>query len=398
MQFFIHPARNEDLLKRMEKLAKIAKKLSIQAPEAIVTGVQIWPRIFDKQGKLKKPEQRLLSVEFLGVSPKLEGGWEFQGTLEHKNGGMNLVKSIPGVELPLAYQTTKAFCDHCKRVRSRAETFIVKSETGELKQVGRSCLKDYLGHRALEQIGWLHTFFDEMERLGRDEDMGGGYGPSLVPVLDVLAHSVAMVELHGFFGRDAAEKMNTYATSSRVSHNIWPPKHDRNFKKVELTKADFEKATEILAWIGTLDSNSNYNHNLKVTALHQDFATHRDLGMLASAVFSHKKAMGLIAERQAKTVVESKHFGTIGARDTMTLTVIHEFSFSTDFGAMWIFLMKDEAGNVAKWKTSSPALESGKTYEIKGTIKAHVDYKGTAQTELSRCKVIKELEAQKVAS
>ncbi|NDC55529.1 MAG: hypothetical protein EBZ69_01715, partial [Alphaproteobacteria bacterium] len=74
MQFAIHQTKTEALSKLIEKLAKTATKLKAEAPEAIVRGVQIWPAITTASGYLVKPQQTKTIVEFLGVSPKLEGG------------------------------------------------------------------------------------------------------------------------------------------------------------------------------------------------------------------------------------------------------------------------------------------------------------------------------------
>ena len=184
MQFLIPQARIEHLNQTIITLAKTAKKLGVPTPEAIVRGVQIFPAITSRTGQAIMLEKRKTIVEFLGISPKLDGGWEFMATLEHLQ-GINVVRAIPGIELPESFQTSKPFCDHCKKHRGRKETFIVKSEAGELKQVGRACLKDYLGHKSLEQIGWLHTFIDQVQKCSDDEESSGQI-PSQVGPIEML--------------------------------------------------------------------------------------------------------------------------------------------------------------------------------------------------------------------
>ncbi|NDG03362.1 MAG: hypothetical protein EB119_09275, partial [Synechococcaceae bacterium WBB_34_004] len=263
MQFAIHQTKLESLSKLIEKLAKTATKLKAEAPEAIVRGVQIWPAITTASGYLVKPQQTKTIVEFLGVSPKLEGGWEFLATLEHL-GDTNVVRAIPGVTLPEAFQTSKPFCDHCQKIRGRKETFVVKSEAGEIKQVGRACLKDYLGHKSLEQIGWLHTLIAEIREFNDDE--GSSHIPNQIGPIEMLIHAVAVIEAFGFFGREAAARCDQFPTSDRVLANIWGLNET---DKVQLTEAHLAKAEEVFAWIGTLSSDSQYNHNLKATALHK---------------------------------------------------------------------------------------------------------------------------------
>ena len=47
--------------------------------------------------------------------------------------------------------------------------------------------------------------------------------------------------------------------------------------------------------------------------------------------------------------------------------------------------MQDEGGNVYVWKTTSQKLEEHETYQLRGTVKSHDDYKGIPQTTLTRC-------------
>lgn len=71
----------------------------------------------------------------------------------------------------------------------------------------------------------------------------------------------------------------------------------------------------------------------------------------------------------------------------------------------YIHTFEDTMGNILVWKTTSSLYEikEGDTVSLKGTVKAHDEYKGEKQTQLQRCKVevlqkVKELtEAEKKA-
>jgi hypothetical protein len=61
--------------------------------------------------------------------------------------------------------------------------------------------------------------------------------------------------------------------------------------------------------------------------------------------------------------------------------------------------MEDDKGNQFKWFASKySGMEVGKTYKIRGTVKAHDEYQGRKQTALTRCKVEGEVVAQVEAS
>lgn len=98
----------------------------------------------------------------------------------------------------------------------------------------------------------------------------------------------------------------------------------------------------------------------------------------------------------------SKHIGTIGSKITAEVTLINEYCFDNHFGYRttknYIYTMKDDEGNILVWKTTSnlvswneakeedEAIFKGDRMQISGTVKEHGEYKGTAQTVLSRCK------------
>lgn len=97
------------------------------------------------------------------------------------------------------------------------------------------------------------------------------------------------------------------------------------------------------------------------------------------------------AENAPKTA--SEFIGNVGDKVDLPLTFKKTRWYETHFSyygeTVWIYTFCDANGNTVVWKTSKCVhLEEGLTYEVKGTIKAHNEYKGDNQTELTRCKVI----------
>ena len=54
-----------------------------------------------------------------------------------------------------------------------------------------------------------------------------------------------------------------------------------------------------------------------------------------------------------------------------------------------INVFRDDAGNCFIWKSTSAFfnIPEGEKVRLRGTVKEHIDYKGTKQTVLQRCKV-----------
>lgn len=70
--------------------------------------------------------------------------WMFVASVQHTEKG-NIINSTGcSIEVPERYYTSEPICEHCNSRRARKDTYIVMNQiTGEFKQVGKSCLKDF---------------------------------------------------------------------------------------------------------------------------------------------------------------------------------------------------------------------------------------------------------------
>ncbi len=89
---------------------------------------------------------------------------------------------------------------------------------------------------------------------------------------------------------------------------------------------------------------------------------------------------------------ESQYIGTVGDVIVVTAKLVGIHQYETHFSyygeTNYIYKFTDENGNIIVWKTSSfQQITEGETYEIKGKIKEHNEYKGEKQTVLARCKI-----------
>lgn len=91
-----------------------------------------------------------------------------------------------------------------------------------------------------------------------------------------------------------------------------------------------------------------------------------------------------IADHAPKT----EYFGNIGDKVELTLTLTHIGGYDTMYGFTSVYTFVDADGHQFVWKTGCYLDQSeGSTLTVRGTIKAHSEYHGTRQTELTRCKV-----------
>lgn len=87
---------------------------------------------------------------------------------------------------------------------------------------------------------------------------------------------------------------------------------------------------------------------------------------------------------------KSTHQGEIGERlRNIPVVVVSCNQFTSNFGDKNVITFEDEYENVYVWFTTTRSLEAGTHWILTGTVKAHNIYKGTAQTTLTRCSLVK---------
>lgn len=354
-------------------------------------------------------------VEMTGGVAKI-AGWEFAATLEHDvETGLTVLRtsSAFGRELPARFRKSEPVCDHCNLKRTRKDTYVVyNAERDEFKQIGRQCIKDFLGHsdpnQALEIAAmWqdveviLSGDFDDSEDNWREWDNTMNRGP----VMDLnmfLDRAVAVVRVFGFVSRKSVmEKGEGIATSYRVMDHLFPTRDQLKSDKfraeiasTEPTDADKAKAQAALEWIKGQDADklNDYMFNL-FAATANDIMPYRRAGIVASLVSAYNRHIEFEDARVRKAkdwqnkIASAHHVGEVGKRlRGLTLTVIRVIPREGDYGVTYITGLEDADRNQFTWFASGTELEVGQTYKVDGTVKEHGDFRGMPQTVLTRCK------------
>lgn len=301
-------------------------------------------------------------------------GYRFVARIEHAPGG-NIIFTLGDKSIPEKYRTTSSTCDHCGLRRGRAATFVVE-RNGSFQQIGSSCLEMALGTSAAK----LARAFD-VERSIRDaaEESCGG-GALQIDLIDFLHNVAALTLSQGFIGRAQAQESNSVSTADMALNSR---------TSIVQTDESRELAELALSWAQTMsdkDAASQYNSNLRAIAL-DGMVDYRRAGMAATIITGYRRDLEkFIAQRNVKADPKpSRYVGTLKKRMELRLRVQRVFSYDTPFGTSHIHIMADDKDNIFKWRTSSRLLSEGETYDIRGTVKDHVEYKGVKQTELTRC-------------
>ena len=343
---------------------------------------------------------RMIDIEASGLAAV--NGWRFAASLDYTPKG-NIIKGVEGLEIPERYYNCAPWCEHCRTNRDRAHSYIVyKEDSGEFKQVGKSCLKDFTGGLSAEQVAQFESWIKEAE----NATCGGSWwAREYFNVDGYMAYVAETIRVFGYVRRhgndistaDRAEEL--YRKDNGMRYPQAKPTAERFYEAESRgfngkNPDSIELAHKVKKWIVNNERNDNYFHNLKVacSSEHLDLG---NIGLLASAFPAYNKELEREAERrereeQAKEkAAKSSWMGEIGKR--VSFEVADYFiitSWETQWGYTTVYKFVSKDGLEATWKTSS-WVEADKVVGkiITGTIKELKEWNGIKQTELTRCKI-----------
>lgn len=387
-EYLIPHSNLDTLLTALKRLQNRAIKLGMAMD---------WTSEFSHQTTSEKGKiTKFYKLSLFGQTPKYEG-WSFIATLQHLEIG-TILRCVPGETIPDNYRTATNYCDHCQSNRRRIDTFVVRHDERGYRQVGRQCLKDFLGHddpHALASFAELLITAGELASSSAndpdmDDDGEREAGPRAIQYFS-LAHLLptisACIRVHGWTSRTAARDKGISSTADDAFNQIYNPKLKPE-DKIKLTEKDEADAISAIEWAEKLVYKlplSDYEHNVALIATAGMYDP-RTLGTAASILSSWKRTVERENDRTRRSE-NTKHVGIVGEKIQWTLQLVSERSVDGRFGVKHLYTFADEEGNTVIWWTQSIDLTEGAKYIVKGTVKKHGEYNGTKQTELTRCKV-----------
>lgn len=360
-----------------------------------------------------------VEVEVEGEQPKLPGGWELLGVVDHRE-AVAITKVVPGRELPEGQRDRGAVCDHCNTKRHRADTFVLQAEDGRVVQVGRNCLADFLGAMIDEPerlLGFYVSIPDLLDRDWDGDEFWGDGGPrarTMIEVEQVVLISAAMVDQYGWVSKTRARDEDIAATADDVAFLLFPPRftgspNDPNYLAWKERKDALEarakpslveEAKAATEWAkGQLDADNDYLRNLAACAISERVGVDK-LGLVASLIASYRRAQERFQERErkAQATAASKHLGKPKQRLTLAVSLLERpRAFEGHYGTRYLHTFVTADGNVVKWWAQGQDLtvgdggvEVGQPVTIKATVKKHEEWQGRAETLVQRVALVVE--------
>lgn len=380
--------------------------------------------------KVSIPVQ-MVEVELFGDSPKLDG-WEFAGTIDGVN-GESIFNMVPGHSLPsksvrMAWTSSK--CDHCNVDRYRKQTFILTrpaqyngywkdskkpymTSAAKWIVVGRTCLKDFMGHASAEQLVRFARFIDELQGSVRNS-VGGGYVAQQFPIQDVLLRTIAQVKAKGYISSKKANELSTETrtVTSTASHVKWSfmPRFGKSDPLAEWQKAieeqarlkgittilgkrDVAEVQKIITWAHN-QPDGDFMTNVKVL-IRAGTVSFKHMGYIVGLLPTYFRATQKSMEKKLKK--NSEYIGAVGDKITVTGKIVYTLGTNGQFPSTLLKILTDDGNMVNWWKAGYTTLGKGDIITIVGKIKKHEEYNGTKSTTVTRAKITNEIIAQNVS-
>ena len=148
------------------------------------------------------------------IAPVSLAGWTFVATLDHASEAGVILRTVPGQTVPVSYRTASNGCDHCHAKRNRIETFVVRHEDGTHKQIGRQCVRDFLGMDPTHAARMAEFAISLGEALDAEREFSGRRSTDYLPLAEYLAAVAVAMRLNGWRSRTVARDLGLPATAT----------------------------------------------------------------------------------------------------------------------------------------------------------------------------------------
>ena len=319
----------------------------------------------------RRDDQGNALVVLHGRAPVL-AGWSLAAIIEHHESGC-AVRAVSDAGERLAPERfARPWCEHCRLRRRRRTTFaVVHGASGETRQVGSGCLREFLGgvdpERACRQAERLALARDQLARAEHAT-------PPAVPLAEFAAHAAHVVRAHGWVSRNRARSAGRPASA------------DQALRSLHITPgapgaADRELADSALRWARALlaakRDPSPFEREATAVATAGRSLGRREQGLVCALIAAYR-------QRRAR----SRHLAHPGA--DVRVTVLVERVRAQDSPAHGTVrrceLTDADANRLVWWQTQGPPLRPGETVALAARVQRHTRFGDSAVTVLSHCR------------
>ena len=378
----------DNLPKAVAKIATINKKalknglspMSIEYGETFITEEEMFTRDYTRKVKVDWVE-----ISIKGTFPVIDG-WRCFASIEHED-GVNLINVHGDKDVSKWRAIDEPVCEHCHTKRIRKYSYLIENlKTGDIKQVGKSCLKDFLKKdpdTMLNYLAWFDGFIREFEEGG---EYWGGRPVPKYDILDVAEIAAMAVREWGFTpSRDIG------STKDAIVEWLNDPKSQREFPITENDKVVAKRTLDSFGEAGVFSNFEKMMEDLITVKI----ITTKYFGYVAGAVFGNiKKTEKAASQAMDALNYKNEHIGTVKERTEFDVKLEATRVIHGDYGATTIHDFVTTDNHKLVWFCSGKGLleagltEIGEEITIVGTVKGHGEFNGLKNTVINRVKMV----------
>ena len=365
-------------------LAKVQAKAKALADRAVKKGLSGGYELSFEYEEVKSAEGTEL-VTWLVISGESVkySGWSFVAVVEYENeqAVVNGSRWYEGAQVDRS-ALKEGYCDACQTVRYRGKTIIVENEAGERKQVGTSCVKDFLG---TEVSGAWYSDKDPFAEL----EGFNGRGVSLYNISAILTAASQVARVNGAYVGAYGDSASTKSeVVELLGLSTLKAAADAKAKFGSATEEDAAQAAEAIEFAKTLEGDSDWAANVRAVFAGEKIEYKR-IGLVVSVLGALLKTKGQVAEKAIAEKITEALYAEVGTKvDIAEAVVSYITGFETQWGFTQVIYLVGE-GYRFKWMTSSYSdLKEGDKVSFKATVKGLDEYNGKISTQVLRVKAV----------
>lgn len=326
-----------------------------------------------------------------------------------------IIRTVPDTCLPVEtvipdwfVQETDMFCGHCHTRRGRHEVFLLrKRATQEYVQVGRNCLKDFLGVDVsawLARAEWMLDIEEMYTMAGIYSQPDRSVDKRYLPLDQVFKYVYASATRKGFVSKKRSMEDGSISTIESAMQQYHEDKigrsrfgKKRNEAYPPPTEEETAAAADLLEWfkkeILPVPEKHYFGDDIMWGNL-QHMCDHNMISLRMTGISVIPYVMWLKYKADKLREEErgvSNWVGNVGEKIKLKAKVIYMQTIESAYGPMTIHKFLTEDKNVLCWfqsAGSSLRLEENEELVLAGTVKGHKEYRGQKETVLKGVKQV----------
>lgn len=280
------------------------------------------------------------------------------------------------------YYDNKPFCNHCNTNRNRKITVLIQHKNGNILQVGKSCLKEFISYEFLKTYEYLETIndFSNYETL---TDLSKKYSYKYIKVENILNITFNYLEKNDFKSKSSCY-FDGIPTSNIINDLYHKPNIQYGLHKNTKNCIEYFKNIDL--------SDNDYMNNLR-SAYNLDYIDNSQFALIVASVNTYNRHLEYKERTKNNIDFTNSKFVEIPKRQDITLKYVKSFSFTGNYNGhevvSYIHQFSDENNNCFVWKSSKCLdLKPFETCKMKVSFKSHEIYNNVEQTHITRCKIV----------